>query len=285
MLGTDLCAALVEREIPFEAPTSSECDITDASSVASFFDGRAFDFVVNCAAYTAVDLAEAEKEAAYLANAIGVGYLAQICSINNSKLIHISTDFVFDGQQAQPYSEDAKPHPVSVYGASKHEGERSVLATGGVVVRTSWLYGVNGKSFPKTIIGAWKAGKPLRVVGDQIGCPTCTVDLAHTLAEMMLTAWGETGCIVEPRKFLNGIYHACGPEAMSWHEFACRAIAAAIGEDVHDRVEAIKSDEWPTPARRPANSVLADTRLASLGIGPMRPVNESLREFVNALSA
>ncbi len=281
MLGTDVCAGLAAREFPFDAPSSTECDITDASSLAAYLDGRAYQAVINCAAYTAVDLAETEKDLAYQINAIGVGYLSQICSITGAKLIHISTDFVFDGNQALPYAEESPTNPLGVYGASKLEGERSVLATGGVVVRTSWLYGVHGKSFPKTIIGAWKAGKALRVIGDQIGCPTSTVDLAETLVEMVAYEWGGSGCIVETLPpSLYGIYHAVGPEAMSWHEFACRAVFAVTGEDVHDRIEAITTEDWPTPARRPRNSVLVDTRLVGMGVPQMRSVEESLAEFV-----
>ncbi|MEQ1822625.1 MAG: dTDP-4-dehydrorhamnose reductase [Fimbriimonadaceae bacterium] len=273
MLGTDLCAELRRRGFAFEAPRTIECDITNPTSLATFFEGRSYDFVVNCAAYTAVDLAESEQDSALLVNSLGAGYLAQICSITGAKLIHISTDFVFDGLQDAPYSEDAVTNPLSVYGSSKLEGERSVLATGATVVRTAWLYGVHGKSFPRTIIGAWQAGKTLRVVGDQIGCPTSTVDLSRVLVDLI-----ELGAPM-------GMFHACGPEAMSWHEFACRAILAASGEDVHDRVVAIKTEEWPTPAKRPRNSVLADSRLMALGIAPMRPVNESLGEFVTALGS
>lgn len=271
MLGTDVRKELSRRGIDFDAPTHGECDLTDASSVAAYFDGRSFEFALNCAAYTAVDLAESEKDKAYLINAVAVGYLAQICSIIATKLIHISTDFVFDGSQAEPYTEDATTNPIGVYGASKLEGERSVLATGGTVVRTSWLYGAHGKSFPRTIIGAWKSGKALRVVGDQIGCPTFTVDLARVLVDLI-----ERGAPM-------GVFHACGPEAMSWHEFASRAVSLVTGEDTKDKIESIKTEDWPTQAKRPGNSVLLDTKLKPLGIAPMRPVNVSLKEFVSEL--
>lgn len=269
MLGTDVCAELLNRNIAFAAPTSAEVDITDSTSIAGSIIGKSYTHCLNCAAYTAVDLAETERDQAYLVNAIGAGYVAQSCGLANVRLIHISTDFVFDGSKGEPYSEDDATNPLGVYGASKLEGERSVIATANTVVRTSWLYGVHGKSFPRTILNAWRAGRELRVVADQVGCPTSTVDLARVLVDMIRLG--------PP----PGVFHASGPDAMSWHEFACILVEAAGG----DRAEImpIETGDWPTPARRPAYSVLSNWRLGQLGVAPMRPAPESIAEFVAGL--
>jgi dTDP-4-dehydrorhamnose reductase len=263
MLGSDLVPELRGRGHDVLAPSSSGLDITDPASVAqipahSF--GR-LDWVVNVAAYTAVDKAESEVRAATELNALGPGYLAQACASEGSRLLHVSTDFVFDGQAAEPYGEDHATNPLGVYGRSKRDGENAVLSahSNAIIVRTSWLYGPHGGSFPRTMLLARQAGRTLRVVADQIGSPTYTGDLARVLADM-----------IEKDAF-PGIYHATGSEAMTWHAFA----ELILGE----RIEAITTDQYPTAAKRPPYSVLSNAKLAALGIEPMRPVAEALREF------
>lgn len=275
MLGVDLLSELRSRGFEVTAPRSSETDITDPGAVATLFSelGGSPKMCFNCAAYTAVDLAESERDRGYALNALAAGYVAQMCAMVNMRMIHVSTDFVFDGESTMPYSEDAPTHPLGVYGASKLEGERSVLAATGTVVRTSWLYGVHGKSFPRTILNAYRAGKTLRVVSDQIGCPTYTPDLARTLVDLASQPLGPP----------PGVFHACGPDAMSWFELAQLVVEAAGGQA--DEVQPCRTEDWPTPAKRPKYSVLDQSRLRALGVAPIRSTAEAIREFVAAISA
>ncbi len=282
MLGTDVVAELKARGHTVFSPSAKELDITNPESVALIATG-AFGpdvrWCINCAAYTAVDLAESESDQAMAVNAVAPGYLANVCLIAGIRLIHISTDFVFDGEKSEPYLETDKANPLGVYGQSKLLGEQSVMAANGssVVVRTSWLYGPNGKSFPRTMINAYLAGKQLRVVADQTGCPTYTGDLARALADMA------------EKEAMPGIYHATGVDAMTWHGFAKLAIKAYCQEVLKEtrevEIEPIPTEAYPTPARRPKYSVLSNAKLHEQGIAPMRAVDECLREFVRRLEA
>src|SRR5205807_3030147 len=183
-------------------------------------------------------------------------------------------DFAFDGLANQPYLENQPTNPQGAYARSKVQGEEAVLAAhaNAIIARTAWLYGPNGNSFPKTIIRAWLAGKNLRVVSDQTGSPTYTADLARVLVELI------------EKDAQRGIYHTAGPDAMNWHELAMLALTAHRDEVLHeDRpilVEPIRTEDWPTPAKRPKYSVLSFEKTASLGIKPMRGTREALREFV-----
>lgn len=278
MLGTDMVSELRRRGHVITAPSSSELDITDPMSTARLASGELgeFDWVVNCSAYTAVDKAESEVPQATGLNTIGPGYLAMAVQSLGAKLIHVSTDFVFDGEATEPYREHARTNPLGAYGRTKRDGEENVLSNNpnALIVRTAWLYGPNGNSFPRTMIRAHLAGRQLKVVADQVGCPTYTGDLARVLADL-----------IEKNAF-PGIYHAVGPEAMTWHEFAGRAIRAwqeTHGLPVGVEIEPIKTEDWPTPATRPKYSVLAMDRLAQAGVAPMRPVSEALRDFCSRL--
>jgi len=278
MLGTDLVEELKHSGHEVRGYDLPEIDITDPESVARIPAGEfgQFDWCFNCAAYTAVDKAESEPQLAYEVNTLGAGYLARACMMGGIKFVHISTDFVFDGEATEPYTEDAQPNPLGVYGQSKLEGERSVMNANqhAIIARTAWLYGANGPSFPRTMIKAFEAGKNLRVVADQVGCPTYTADLARVLVDLM------------HKNAFPGVYHTAGPEAMSWHEFATLAIqeqARQKGLPDPEPITPIKTEDWPTPAKRPAYSVLSFEKAAALGVAPMRPVRESLVDFVSRL--
>lgn len=278
MLGSDVVAELHKRGHIVVAPSSAELDITNPESVAQIAAGsfgNDIRWCINCAAYTAVDLAESESDRAMTLNALGPGYLASVCQMPGVRLIHISTDFVFDGEQSEPYTEEDKTNPLGVYGRSKLAGEHSVMAANGssVVVRTSWLYGPNGKSFPRTMINAYLTGKQLRVVADQTGCPTYTADLARVLVDMA------------EKEIMPGIYHATGEDVMTWHGFAKLAIEAYCQEVLKEKreveIEPIPTEAYPTPAKRPKYSVLSNTKLHEQGIPSMRVVGECLREFLH----
>jgi dTDP-4-dehydrorhamnose reductase len=214
---------------------------------------------------------ESEPQRAAEVNSIGASFLARACSIGKLKLLHVSTDFVFDGTSRHPYDPDDPTHPIGVYGLTKRDGEEAVRAALPIalIVRTSWLFGPNGPSFPRTMIRAHEAGRALRVVDDQIGCPTYTADLAKVLTDLM-----------EKDPF-PGIYHAVGPEAMSWHRFALMTLEAWTGGTVP--IEAIPTEAYPTPAKRPAYSVLDTEKTLNVGVTKMQPLRRALDDFCRRL--
>ncbi len=279
MLGTDLVVELERRGHAVAGFDLPEFDLADPMAGAKLAAGRygKVEWLFNCAAYTAVDQAESESDLAMKVNALGPSYIARACGINGTRMLHVSTDFVFDGAKGQPYREDDEPNPSGVYARSKWEGERAVRQAGceALVVRTAWLFGPNGASFPRTMIRAWRAGKPLRVVADQTGSPTYTADLARVLVDLAERA-------PEP-----GVYHAAGPDALSWHAFAQRALRAyqeaVLADATPIEIEPIRTADWPTPAPRPAYSVLSFDKVARLNIEPMRPLDKALADFVRRL--
>ena len=214
--------------------------------------------VINAAAYTAVDKAETDAEAAQQANADGPAELARLCALADIPLIHVSTDYVFDGSKGAPYLESDPPNPIGVYGASKRAGEVAVLAAcpKALVLRTSWVYAPYGKNFVLTMLNAATRMPKLRVVADQIGCPTSAQDLATAIlavTDRLLAGW---------RAEYAGLYHAAGSGWTSWHGLAQFAIAEAArhGRPLPE-IEAIATADWPTPVRRPADSRLDCRRL------------------------
>jgi len=248
MLGTDLCQVLSGanwRVIPADL---AEFDITDDAATRAFVTEQSPSVVINCAAYTAVDGAEKEPEVAFRVNRDGARNVAAAAAEARAALVQVSTDYVFDGTKATPYVEDDEPHPLNVYGASKLAGEVAAKETLAelYVVRTAWLYGVHGKSFPRTMLRLAQAGKPLRVVDDQVGSPTFTRHLAQALA-----------IIVERPLF--GTYHVVNSGACSWHELAKELFRAA---GLAPEVTPIPTSAYPLPARRPSNSVLDTSKLA-----------------------
>lgn len=268
MLGRAVVAELLARGHEAVPTTRAELDLGDPMAAARLVSGDlgVIGAVVNCAAYTAVDKAESEPQAAFDANGLGPSYLGMACQELGAALIHVSTDFVFDGSSSEPYAEDDETNPLSQYGRSKLYGEKALAGNPRArIVRTSWLFG-EGPCFPRTMVDAYRAGKRLRVVADQQGNPTYVPDLARVLVDLL------------ERDAFPGIYHAVGPETTTWHDLAVRAIRAAMGET--PEIEAVTMAEYPTPAARPKNSALGDTRLRALGIAPMRPLDEALADWV-----
>lgn len=252
---------------------SREFDITNLEHHADWILNRAgqIDVVINCSAYTAVDRAETERQAAFEVNALGVGYLAATIQSIGARLIHVSTDFVFDGTSVRPYLEDDNVAPIGAYGESKLAGEEALAGIGlATVVRTSWLFGPGGACFPRSIINAYRAGKSLKVVADQIGTPT----YAPYLAEMLVQ--------ISERNIPSGTYHAAGPEICSWHTFAAKAVATAGG--IPENIAACRTEDYPTPTRRPAYSALDSSKLRAAGCYFHPPLNESLPRFVETLA-
>jgi dTDP-4-dehydrorhamnose reductase len=273
LLGKDLVVELKKRGWDVTAVDIQELDITDPVAVASIAGGvyGKEGWLFNCAAYTNVDGAETDVDRATLLNSIAPGYLAQACAMVGKRMIQVSTDFVFDGQTSTPYAEDAPTHPLGVYGRTKLEGEEAVFShqPSAIVIRTAWLYGPLGKCFPKTIVKAWESGKDLKVVDDQQGSPTYTADLVRVMVDLA------------EKNVDGGIYHTTGPSVCTWHDLAERTIRTWTGKEV--RIPAIKTEEWPTPVRRPVFSVLSFDKCRALGIQTMRPLDEALSEFCERL--
>lgn len=231
---------------------STEVDITNRGSVDALFKEKGpFDYVVNCAAYTAVDKAEEDHEKAQNCNTRAVGYLAKSCRQENSKLIHISTDFVFDGNLSRPLSETDTPNPLNVYGQTKYEGEQLVnkhLKTH-FILRTGWLYSNYGHNFLLTMQRLAKTKTEINVVADQIGTPTHTAVLANVIVNL-----------IETHSEAYGLYHVSNEGVASWYDFAYE-IMQLSGSNC--RVKPIPSKAYPTPAKRPAFSVLDKSKLKS----------------------
>jgi len=278
-LGSELLRRAAQYEVTTTGLTRAQLDITDAEAVRRTVLQSGVVAVVNAAAYTAVDKAESEMALAYAVNRDGAAHLARACAAANIPLIHVSTDYVFDGSKTTPYTEDDRVHPVSVYGASKEAGEqmlRSALARH-IILRTAWVYSPFGHNFVKTMLRLARERDSLRVVADQHGCPTAAGDLAEAILQIVLRieAEGEVPW---------GTYHYCGAGSTTWHGFAEAVVhqaAPALGRSVP--VVPITTADYPTPARRPANSVLDCRRIQErLGIQP-RPWRESLNDVMDEL--
>jgi dTDP-4-dehydrorhamnose reductase len=234
-------------------------DFDRPETIESAFRAAAPRLVVNAAAYTAVDAADTDADAAYRANRDGPATLARLCAEADVPLIHVSTDYVFDGTKPDPYVETDPVAPQGVYGASKLAGEEAVLQAcpKAIVLRTAWVYAATGKNFVRTMLAVGKTRDRLTVVADQHGCPTTATDLADAIlaiiARLHRTGWDPA---------YNGIFHAAGTGATTWHGLAVATFeeAARHGAKVPEVVP-IATADWPTPAKRPANSRLDCTRL------------------------
>jgi dTDP-4-dehydrorhamnose reductase len=225
--------------------------------------------VIHRAAYTAVDKAESGPETAFRINRDGTRQVAEAAAAVNAAMLSVSTDYVFDGTKEGAYTEDDQPNPTGVYGASKLAGEQAVRGAleEHWIVRTAWLYGLHGKSFPDTILKRKAEGKPLRVVDDQHGCPTSTAHLAEALARII-------------EKPAYGTYHAVNSGACTWYEFACAAVRVASMKA--DDIEPIPTSDYPLPARRPTHSVLDTTKLACVYGLRLPEWRQGVEEFAGA---
>ena len=254
----------------------ADLDITDATAVARAVARHAPQLVVNAAAYTAVDKAESEPEVAAAGNVTGPAVLAAAAARAGVPLLHVSTDYVFDGSKVGPYVEDDPIAPLGVYGRTKADGEARVraLAPRHVIVRTAWVYGAYGNNFLKTMLRLARERDSLRVVGDQWGCPTATADIADAVF-----AVAERGA-----EAVWGTYHFAGTGRTSWHGFADEIVALqAPFTGRKPPVAAIATADYPTPARRPANSDLASISFAATFGLRAAPWQERARGTVEAL--
>lgn len=252
-----------------------EIDLANRKEIQTFFEGKYFDFIINCAAYTAVDKAEEDVDTAFLVNSEAVRTLAEICRDKNIRMIHISTDYVFDGLGNDLIKEDAVPNPLSVYGRSKLAGEKFILATlpNAYIIRTAWVYSLFGKNFVKTIATLAKNRESLNVVTDQIGSPTSAKDLAVTILHII-----DTICFKNID--VPGTYHYSNEGVISWFDFAYFIVNHY---KFSCRINAIPSEEYKTLATRPKFSAL-DKRKIKQTFGIKIPHwHESLAECLTEL--
>ncbi len=249
--------------------TRRDCDVADPVAVRNSLDAASPDVVVNCAAWTRVDGAELDSDGAFRANALGPRVLAAACASRDVRIVHISTDYVFDGTATSPVDEWQRPHPRSAYGASKLAGENEVRAVARrhQIVRTSWLYGRQGPNFVLTMLRAAEQGKQLRVVADQVGSPTWTGHLAPALLRLI-------------DRDIPGTFHLTNSGLVSWHGFAEEIMSAS---STPADVAAITTADWPTPAPRPAYSVLDNRLWRLLGEDPLPDWRDGLHAYLASL--
>lgn len=235
----------------------ADTDITNFSETSNRLLELRPDVVINASAYTAVDTAETEQSLADQINHLAVGNLAKSCEISGSFLIHVSTDYVFDGNAAEPYTEDDQTNPQTVYGASKLAGEIAIQRSGGrfVIIRTAWVFSEYGKNFFKTMLRLGAERESLSIVGDQIGCPTYAQDIGRLIVELLSKIEGHT--------LESGVYHYCGDTPCSWYQFAEEIFSQAkqLGYSVPEKILSIATEDYPTPAKRPPYSVLSCTKI------------------------
>jgi dTDP-4-dehydrorhamnose reductase len=257
-----------------------EIDISDPAAIDSRIDFSKIDLIINAAAYTAVDRAESEPEVAFAVNRDGPANLARRCRNRGIPLIHVSTDYVFDGTKQGAYIEEDPVVPLGVYGESKAAGEADVrkMLPEHFILRTAWLCGIHGHNFVKTILKLGRERDTLKVVSDQFGCPTIAADLAEAILELVRHAGKK-----QPVKW--GTYHYCGAGKTTWHGFAKAIfeIARQYEKFAVKEILPISTAEYPTPVKRPANSVLDCSKIErNFGIRP-RPWKEGLAEMIRRL--
>ena len=274
-LGSELLVRYAERFFDtVYAGDLPDLDITSPESVAALFDEITPDVVINCAAWTAVDAAEENERGAYAVNAEGPAVLAVQCARVGARLVHISTDYVFAGDSTKPYQENDHAEPVTAYGRTKLAGEKyvqEILPDNHLIVRTAWLYGINGENFVKTIIRALDQRDVLTVVTDQVGQPTYAGDLADAIVDLIDVPGA------------RGIFHATNSGVASWFEFA-KQIVAEIGGDP-ERILPTDSSSFVRLAPRPPYSVLGHGRWAEVGLAPMRDWRVALHEAIPEITS
>ena len=265
MLGSDLREVLKNFELICTG--SKDLDISDEEKVMEFISEKSPDLVVNAAAYTAVDDCETHFDEAYAVNAIGPKNLAIACKKQDIPLVHISTDYVFDGSKRTPLIETDKLGPQSAYGKTKLEGEKFIQENTDkyFILRTAWLYGLHGNNFVKTMLDLAETHDDITVVNDQIGSPTYSLDLAVSIANLL-----------NSDKY--GIYHLTNEGECSWYEFSKRIFELS---DVDVKVLPVTTEEFPRPAPRPHYSVLSNQKWIKAGFPPMRKYEEALSDYLS----
>lgn len=268
-LGYDVMKRLADLHVEARGVDYTDCDLTDGDAVMKLVRGEAPDTIIHCAAYTAVDRAETEPEKCAAVNGIGTLNLVRAALAVDAKLLYISTDYVFSGEGDTPFETGDPYHPRNVYGLTKAQGEEAVrsLMTRYFIVRTAWVFGLNGSNFVKTMLRRGAESSEVSVVGDQIGSPTYTVDLARLVCDM-----------VQTNRY--GIYHATNEGYCSWASFAAEIMRQA---GLRCTVRSVATGEYPTLARRPANSRLSKACLDQAGFARLPRWEDALARYLNEL--
>ncbi len=278
-LGRSIHKIVINNELRnvFVFVGRGELDFSQNDNIEKYFKENSFDVVVNCTAYTAVDKAESEIELTNQINHLAVRKLAEIAYKKNIKLIHISTDYVFDGSGSKPYKETDKTNPINVYGKTKLAGEKALqeaMPTNAIIIRTSWVYSEYGNNFVDTMLKLGKERDKLNVVNDQIGSPTYATDLANAILKIIENKNYQT------KSPATEIYHYSNKGKVSWYEFAKEIFELA---DIHCAVKPITTKQYPTPAKRPKNTLMNKAKIAktfSVGISDWK---ESLNTCIAIL--
>ncbi len=275
MLGTDVELLFREKRIEYIA-SDKEVDILNKDALQNYVTDKKISWIINCSAYTAVDKAEDEEEHAFKINSIGVLNIAGLAKMKNAGLIHLSTDYVFDGSKKDAYTEYDIPNPAGVYGKSKLEGERNIIKTiqKYYIIRIAWLYGRNGNNFVHTMLRLFSERNEVRVVQDQWGSPTYTKDVAAMIMKLIVNDSG---------KF--GIYNFTNEGRTNWYEFTEQIYTLAKKKGLIDkevRIIPVSTEEYPTKAVRPKNSYLAKDKIKQTFGIQIRPWHEALEDFINS---
>lgn len=270
-LGHDVVMQLKEMDFDVIAPSRDEFDLTNKVQVKKYIIRKKPDVIIHCAAYTAVDKAEDEKDLCYLVNIEGTRAVAEAANEINAKVVYISTDYVFDGLGQEPHAEENETNPVNYYGYTKELGEKRIreILDRYFIVRTSWVYGLNGNNFVKTMLKLAESRNEINVVSDQIGAPTYTKDLAAFIVNLVQTN-------------SYGTYHGVNEGYCSWYEFA-KSIFMKIGIEM--KVNPIYTEDYPTKAKRPLNSKLSKENTDKAGIDRMPHWEDALTRFIEELKS
>ena len=256
----------------------SELDLADLQSVRSYFNKNKFDLIINCAAYTKVDKAETDQEQANLVNHLAVEKISEIAKKNNTRLIHISTDFVFDGNQSKPYLENDSTSPLNIYGATKLAGENAILSImkfNAIIIRTSWVYSEYGNNFVDTILRLTKKKKELHIVSDQIGSPTFATDLAQVIFFMV------TSEKLNSKNLTTEVYHYSNEGKCSWYDFT-KEIVNISG--LKCNIKPINTKDYPTQAERPKYVVMSKKKIIQEFDLKINSWQDSLKHCITNLS-
>jgi dTDP-4-dehydrorhamnose reductase len=269
-LGFDIVQHGLQLGLNMVGIGSKDLEITNPLEVVDYVKKMSPDAIIHCAAYTAVDKAEDDRNACWNVNVEGTKYLAQAAKDIDAKFMYISTDYVFNGKGESPFKETDKPNPIGIYGLTKYEGEQVLqqLLDNWFIIRISWVFGINGSNFVKTMLRLAESRNELNVVGDQIGSPTYTFDLARLLIDM-----------IQSDKY--GIYHASNEGFCSWAEFA-REIFRQVNVDV--KVNSISTEEYPTRAVRPKNSRMSKQKLVDNGFAPLPVWQDAVKRYLKEIS-
>jgi len=278
-LGRCLYDQLSESSYELVFSSRTEIDLSNFSSLKNNILSIKPDLIINASAYTAVDKAEDEPKIANLINNFAVKELADLCHELNSWLIHISTDYVFDGTAILPYKEDEQTNPQCIYGKSKLKGEQAIKTSGAkyIIIRTAWVFSEYGNNFLKTMLRLGEGKNELNIVGDQVGCPTYAQDLAKAIVSMLPT--------ITLDKMNSEVFHFCGDQPCTWYEFAQSIFLEAdnFGFKIPTQVNSIETINYPTPATRPAYSVLECSKIRKTFLVPPSNWRDGIRSALKKM--